>query len=477
MDIINSSVSHVVEDFADLNLEDGPVQIAFIGPMPEGERRKTLGEVVYDLDTGKTSWEQLSDDDKEALAIRDDKNTARPTLLHKMAENWASGDFRELSLDERKKIVLFLLDKAMPHANKRDDPILTVAIGYHRIDFVDFIIANRPRMLQDLLMSTDVKGMNCLHKAFKDTMLAAWKDLINWKRTDTLAKTMSMIIRLLERSGSAPITAKDDVGNTPIHYAMDYRLCHIPREYEYNGKEHKYEDIIRLLLKQAESGMKVEVLFNNKHQSPYRYHFYVKAGIENQNRKEKASEPPAQYTKPGGGEEMKNGLGGKGVPGKQVAGESVGRVPITEMSVQTVPHPKANVPSAPRGVPKPPRDPQQQGGLAVTPTVGAKEVDPVETKLATIVRRPTTSLDMENDEGRHKAVSEPKKASKTVSLENPKSQSKAEKIPWPGEEEKEAAKGILTFLKCFFIRNSTDRDAKDLLYGKVASGEMIIAPA
>ncbi|KAL2825349.1 hypothetical protein BDW59DRAFT_179913 [Aspergillus cavernicola] len=461
---------NVTEDFADLDLGDD------LGPLPDNERRKDWTEVVHLLETGKADWDSLDNEDKLSLAYHDEKNTARPTFLHKMAENWESGEFRGLSRDTREKIVLFLLDEAIPHADKRDDPILTVAIGYYKTDFIEFIIAHRPEFLRTLLMSTDMKGMNCLHKAFKDTLLAAWKELINRKRTDRLASTMSTIMRLLEDADVAPIIAKDDVGNTPIHYAMDYRLCHIPGEYRYNGKVHRYEDIIRLLLKKAESAMKkVGVLFNNRHQSPYRYHSYVRAGIENQSRKEKNPQPSEKEAKSKGRENIKvdhHRYPGKGA-GKQTVGEPSSRTPVTakEDSLQ-VPFAfpsKANVPPAPKGGQKLARGPQHRPGSPVTPRMLEKESHLGEPKVLPLSRRPTTASDSKGDETEHKVVPDPTKPTNPAKPEIPKSASTAEAASWPGEEEKEAAASIVGFLKCFFIRNSSDRNAKDLLYGKIAS--------
>ncbi|KAL4919524.1 hypothetical protein BDW62DRAFT_40931 [Aspergillus aurantiobrunneus] len=479
-----TSLIHVTEDFADLDLGGEPGQIGFIGPLPETERRKDWTEVVQLLDTGKVDWESLDDEDKLSLAYHDDKNTARPTFLHKMAENWASGEFRQLSRQTREKIALFLLDEDIPHTDKRDDPILTVAIGYHRPDFVEFIIANRPGMLQKLLMSTDVKGMNCLHKAFKETLLKAWTVLISQKKTDLLASTMSTITRLLEHANAAPIIAKDDSGNTPIHYAMDYRLCHIPGEYKYDGQNHKYEGIIRSLLEKAESAMKkVEVLFNNRHQSPYRYHFYVKAGIESQNRKEKTPEPAGKGPNPRERESTKDDHRDtkKGTE-KPVAGEPVGRTsfPMKEDPSPGSPNMKLNVPSAPKSVQKFTRDPQHHPGQSATPTTVEKDNDLGEARFVSLARRPTTVLEISDDLTQQKfnpgAVKSAKPA-KPAKPEGSESRSTAEPTSWPGDEEKAAAEGILGFLKCFFIRNSTDRDAKDLLYGKVASDKNLFFDA
>ncbi|KAL4925442.1 S8 family peptidase [Aspergillus undulatus] len=474
----NGSISQLAENFEDLDLDNEPVQTEFIGPMAEGGRRRSLDDVVQDLDTGKVKWEDLNEEDRLSLTHRDGKNTSRPTLLHRMAENWASKDFRVLPMSDRRKIALFLLDRAMPHANKRDDPILTVAIGYYSVDFVDFVIANRPKMLQDFLTSTDGKGMNCLHRAFKETMHTAWKELIKLKKTDNLQKTMSVILTLLGHADSAAITAKDDLDNTPIHYAMDYRLCHIPGEYRCNGKDHKYEHLIRLLLEKAKLGMdNVEVLFNKKHQSPYGYYFYVMAALENQNRKEKTPEPSTKDVKPKAGEKVKDDLREPKRGGvKLAASEPSGRTTLSVIeanSQQTTPHTKANAPSAPKGVPKPPRDFQNHTGSFATLTTGEKGNDLAGTKMATIVRRPTSTLDTANDGTPERVVPEATRSAESADPESLRSQSKIEKSAWPGEEEKEAAKSILGFLKCFFIRNSSDRDAKDLLYGKVASGKTL----
>ncbi|KAL5003235.1 hypothetical protein BDV10DRAFT_201119 [Aspergillus recurvatus] len=456
----------------------------FIGPLQPDEdpepRSRHWTQVVHVLETGQEDWESLDEADKLALAYHDEKNKGRPTFLHRMAENWANGEFRELPMATRQQIVLFLLDQRIHHTDGQDDPILKVAISYYTTDFIQFIIDHRPDMLRSLLMATNVDEMNCLHYAFKETLIAVmpWTN----KKSDKFISTMSTITKLLEYADSAIVTAKDALGNTPIHYAMDYRLCHIAGEYRFDGQDHKYEDTIRTLLSKAESAMKKpEVLFNCRHRSPYRFYFLVEAGIEELKKQEelkrrKAQPPQEREVKSKAKEVVKEDRRDpKKSTLKPIVGEHLSRttVNLKEESSQSAIFTKA--PTLPRVVQKAARDPQH---LSAPSVFLEKENNLGEPKNGSLSRRPTTNFDTTENEVQQKAVSETTKQAKPAAKsEGSKSGGVAETEPWPGKEQRKAAADILAFVKCFFIRNSSDRDAKDLLYGKVASDKNLFFDA
>ncbi|KAL4890046.1 hypothetical protein BDV59DRAFT_195334 [Aspergillus ambiguus] len=418
-------------------------------------------EVVELLEKGEVHWENMDNKDKLSLAYHDANNTARPTFLHKLAQEWGNDVFRNLSMETRENIALFLLDKERRHAHKRDDPILSVAIGYHTTDFIEFIIANRPKMLRGLLMDTDVKGMNCLHKAFKDTLLLDWK---NFEKKDKLISTMSRIMSLLEHADVASIIAKDNFGNTPIHYAMDYRLCHISTEYKHYGRDYTYEGIIRALfslLTQEKSAMRnMELLFNNKR-------------IDHKTRQMTALEVLEKDLKPTRKETMKEDYrdSSKGAKRRTLRGPASRT--FTGMNEDSL---KAALPirfaATPSG-PLRPQSPSRGTGPPMAPMATEKDHYLKMTKLESLVRIPTRTSDTKQDDVQLKAVPE---AEKSTTTGNPEV-SKPTGIVYPSEEEKQVAERILGFLKSFFIRNYTNRDAKDLLYGKRASDKNLFFDA
>ncbi|KAL4807719.1 hypothetical protein BDV18DRAFT_151634 [Aspergillus unguis] len=439
--------------------------------------KKTLAEVVELLDSGKIDWDSLDQVDKDVLAKPDPKNKARPTWLHRMAQNWAGDEFRQLRREEREKIVLFLLDKAIPHVDHAEDPILAVAMVYYTTDFIDFIIAHRPDMVRHLLLSTDVKGMNCLHKAFKETFITALKDLT--RKPDNLAKTISSIAKLLEYADVGTVTAKDENGNTPIHYSMDFRLCHIPGHFRYDGQEYRYEDIIRTLLAKATPAMKrPEVLFNKKHLSPYGYYGWVEAGVQNQQRVREAQRLSGNEAKSKENQNKDDRRDLKKSSGKQASRELYGRksAATKEESLQPATSTRENAIGA-WAAEKSGRYLPHHSGISVTPANGENDQSLSGTESGPPVRRSTGNLSTANDTAHHKAGPESSRRARTPKPDGPKTGTGPRTAPWLLEEGKEAADSILGFLKCFLIRNSSDRDAKDLLYGRVASDKNLFFDA
>ncbi|KAL4980140.1 hypothetical protein BDW66DRAFT_156747 [Aspergillus desertorum] len=475
---ITTMVVDLADDFADLNLGPGypgALGLNFIGPLPDQELElhgRHWTKVVHVLETGREEWDSLDEADKLALAYHDDKNKGRPTFLHKMAENWASGEFRELSMEIRQQIVLFLLDQRIEHTDGQDDPVLTVAIRYHTTDFIQFIIDHRPDMLRNLLMATNVDKMNCLHCAFKETLLAVmpWTN----KKTDKFISTMSIITRLLEYADTGIVTAPDALGNTPIHYAMDYRLCHIAGEYRFDGQDHKYEDTIRTLLSKAQSVMKKPgVLFNRRDYSPYRYYFLVEAKIE---QLKKNVQPPLEKEAKSRTKEIvkEDRRDPKKSTLKPTVRDHLSRATVSLKEEPSQSATFTKTPTLPRVVQKAARDPQH---LPAPSVFVEKENSLAEPKNGLLSRKPTANFDTTENEHQQNPGTDTAKPARPANPEGSIAGSAAETPSWPGKEEKKAAAEILAFVKCFLIRSSSDRDAKDLLYGKVASDKNLFFDA
>lgn len=399
----------------------------------EEERKSVTDATIRSLETDRENWKDLDPQKKLSLKYYDQHNRSRPTLLHKMAQNWADGDFKVTSRETRQEIVLFLFERGMQHTDKQDTPILSIAITYHNTTFIDLIVAKRPDILPDLLLSTDNDKRNCLHKAFLTLIRHSKK-----RNPKDLLSTISIITKLLGHANVKPITEKDKDGNTPIHYAMDYKLCRIPKEYKY---ERIITSLLSLLAKDKSATKKVEVLFNKKDLSPYSYYYHSKDDYHSEAAPEdriitqsrKGPKPELSRTEP----KLQGSENRKGDP--------------LQAAIPT----KANVPSASKGSQKPSRGLPHHAGQSLTPITAEKNNSHGEMKPS-LAR--SSTLDQE--------------AARTEKPEGPKSKSTAESPLRTSKEEDEVAKSILKFLKCFFIRNYTDRDAKDLLYG-YASGKLM----
>jgi hypothetical protein len=466
---ISTSAAELMDGFSQLNLEPG--QDPIFGLSSEPVPKRLWNDVLKLLVTGESDWESLDEEDKLSLAYYDDKNVSRPTLLHKLTEDPSLLGFEELAIETREKIMLFLLNQLSRHAEKPADPLLTVAISYHRADFIEFILTKQSDLLANLLVSTDGEGKNCLHKAFQSVLLSDWG--AHQKRASgRLTSTMSTITTLLEHANLTTITAQDNAGNTPIHYAMDYRLCHISATYEYGGKAHGYDEIIRKLLSplaKNKSVMKdVDVLFNRLGDSPYRYFFRLKDQIHErlkQIMKANALESSGKESKPNAKQTMKEDHHDlvKG-PEKHPTGESVDRPSIsmkkdflqTTLSVKTYVRPVLT-------------GSQHRLGSSATPPDKTKDNEAEQAKLYPLARTPTGFADTIRRKVQPKTSPETTTSSGPTNQEASKSGRTVEPFQWP-RLETEAAEKLLNYVQCFFIRNCTDRDAKDFLYGRVASG-------
>ncbi|KAL4876220.1 hypothetical protein BJY04DRAFT_223305 [Aspergillus karnatakaensis] len=283
-------------------------------------------------------------------------------------------------------------------------------------------------------------------------------NLLDADNATDLEAVMSTIMRLLQFADGTALTSKDAWGNTPIHYAMDFRLCHIPKSY-------RYEDIIRLLWNklrnEANHPMRnAEVLFNKSQRSPYRFYFRVKDAVEAKMSRIKAAEPSVKESKLKEKEKTKEeGRDQKKTGGKPEAGGGLPSV---------VPHSKVNLPSAPRGNSKLVREPQHHPAPSMTPTTSEQKLNLDGLKIASLARRPT-SVDKITEAAQDSVVLESAKPRSSGKPEGPGLEGSMKNAPWLWPERKKAAAGILEFVKGFIIRYCSDRDARDLLYGKIAS--------
>jgi hypothetical protein len=106
------------------DLED--VSISKTGPVT-----KEWKGVVHELAKGVIDWDGLAEDDRKLFIKLDSRNTARPTVLHRLAEDWGGEKGKQLSASILQGIIGYLLDKGMHFSENSQDPVLTVAMSYH----------------------------------------------------------------------------------------------------------------------------------------------------------------------------------------------------------------------------------------------------------------------------------------------------------------------------------------------------------
>ncbi|KAL2838255.1 hypothetical protein BJY01DRAFT_237555 [Aspergillus pseudoustus] len=397
-------------------------------------------DVIRRLETSGVSWEALSDRDKSSLAYHDRDDRSRPTILHKIAESWESDEFSKLPRTTLQEIAVFLLDKKPAHVSESEDPVLTVALNYHNLEFIDFVITRRAGLLPGLLMQTGHMGMN-----------SYGNDPIRVKS-------------LVARATAESLVARDSRGNTPIHYALEYTLFLIPRRFN-------YVDIIEKLVKGAEPALKkVDVLFNKHEQSPYLFHLLGKEVRQN------AAQQPVQAAQQATKDANPKS---KGITkdGSIHTKEDANKPPVSNRAEHQSSdqademHTKINRPSAPRGIQHAARhQPEPESQHHIVPRGVATNVESDNALgLKPLDRKLTSTLDSERN-------SENKLSSQTINqgTSTPKRHT-PEKLPW-GEAEL-VSNEAREFLKCFFIRTRSDREAKDVLYGKIASDKNLFFDA
>lgn len=227
--------------------------------------RKSINEICRDVMEyfikGGRQWNEALDDTKKP-AIKDLKELLTltkpqdpmPTVLHSLARE------PNLCNQARKKdvltpVVLHILEhKARSSQALRSrepdspapEPVLMLAIQYKNNAFIQCIRSCWSKGYPELLHETDKSGSNTAHLAFQNGILSVLGSSI-WPKS---------------------LVAKDNQGNTPLHYALSYKLISELSE----GSKAKYLDMVEWMLKQTESLIQENGEFNKLGESPYLYY-------------------------------------------------------------------------------------------------------------------------------------------------------------------------------------------------------------
>jgi hypothetical protein len=469
------------------------------------------------LATGKARWDEsvdshadlLEDYKKEILNGRDDRDKTTPTILHMLAKNLYADNFKNVPDDILQKIILYLLQHrestSLTSETKdlEEDPILKVAMMYDNDRFIDYILTLAPLKLPDLLDARDAAQLNCLHYAFKVQLHKAIPNVPRTRRNmqavqaekATLGNTLKMLYKFVSKAKAETIAAIDREGNTPVHYALDYELCSM------KSKAETYYQIVRHLIHRSDQVRKKMPAneFNLKDESPYLYFLRTKKEWLGKNEKppcevKSTIKLPEKDTKSGVKEvkEIKEPEvihkvnnddakmdspqpleKGAKMPGAiaplEYQGASEAQV-ISSISQSQ----RREKPTTASGAKR--LNPSQSHPVSRSVPLMAGEVSPsaAQASLALFkanntppepLARRKTGAPAQSSVAAHRILP-PKSQIPESEKQSAPSTSNA-KTRDPGE----VAEEIRDFLKIHYIRTRSEMEAKELLYGKVASGK------
>ncbi|KAL9473840.1 hypothetical protein ACSS6W_008220 [Trichoderma asperelloides] len=463
-------------------------------------------EVIRSLVSGEARWDEsvqgqgrlLEEYKKKALTSRDARERTTPTFLHILAKRRDTDDFGNLPGDTLLKIIKYLLeyqDSALAEgglSKPKDDPILRVAMEFNNTKFIESVIdcsSKIPGKLDELLNATDHDGMNCLHYAFKEQLPKALGVHQGIKHGSAilaerpnLRTTIKTIHGFVKEAKPETIASRDTYGNTPIHYAMDYNNCRLQIK--------QYSNMVQYLVLTGDKLLKKnpEQQFNSNNESPYLYYLRTREKWLKQNKRADATTGPATTSW-----ERSGSLTGKDTKGiiktkesaiyesrkdskdDNLTGEyqkkSLPPKPgTTRTTMASSPPPEKNRASyrmpneaedgtgASDYLSRQSRRPSAHGSENQVAHTSPNNPVYIENSVPKpLMRRRTQVYDQTMDPAQPKTPS-------SVKLDGDKST--------PGKntlDSDTAAKKIGEFVKVHYIRTRTDMEAKELLYGKVAS--------
>lgn len=227
---------------------------------------------------------------KKGLLWRDTREPSEPTMLHLLAKDFNSGRFTTLEDSTQLDIFTYLVDNLVTETaqdageNAGETPVLSLAMRWQNEDFLQYIAKNFKNRLALLIETKDKDGMNCLHYAFQALLMKLVSDdrKSNNKQTPTnntptsvnIEETLKILDSFIKAATPESIAAQDSKGNTPIHHAVHYWLCrYLPSRYR------QYSGIVEQLVDKGDALLNTthkENQFNSDGMSPYKYHLETK---------------------------------------------------------------------------------------------------------------------------------------------------------------------------------------------------------
>ena len=447
-------------------------------------------EVIDLLVAGQVRWDEFDERHhipflelykKEALTMRDLRERTTPTFLHILAKELNKEVFEPLrrpKSDLLQKIIRYLLDHLLEHREHtvvedtsgiREDPILKVAMDFHNYEFIELVATYSTTALSELLDASDFEKINCLHYAFKVQLPAimerfkqggsiAPKESIVLKKR--LKKTLDAIYGFVDAAKPETIASQDKHGNTPIHYALNYKFCRL--------KTDDYSKMTSTLLRKGDKVLKKNAAcqFNDKNESPYLYYLQTRKRFRETERTRALRPNEAPTDAPVNGDKK---YSRKETKGTETLKERYTRENRKEEHGGKYIHSKPG--DAEDTTSQRPHLPQDEASslmrppAQIAPNANADVLADAQGvgSLSRLARRRTQSL--------------------TQTAKTPQLKTSLNEIPNDGKQTSSSPRNkesidpdivsqeIGDFVKVHYIRNRTDLEAKELLYGKVASGK------
>lgn len=301
---IDTDDEHYEEHIAEESTEDPWFGWSLLDRWKDVMQRLLSSEIRWDdddqagdHDLGTRGWSLspviLDTKKKKSLADVDRKDRSSPTILHRLALDFGNEGFKDLANKTQVKILEFLLCERKENLQHTEDldPILTRAIEYQNVEFIVFIHKECTAHLPDLLDARDNRGANCLHYLLKHHLPAAAD---HRQRNATARKagksvkemilhlsyTVSILFAFSQQAKPSTVTARDEYGNTPIHYAVDYKICRI-------GIPQYPNIVLQLITKGDKARITVGQFINNNKESPYLYFMHTQSEFLASRRKQR----------------------------------------------------------------------------------------------------------------------------------------------------------------------------------------------
>lgn len=434
---------------------------------------------------------------KSGLLGKDTRESSERTMLHLLAKDFTSGGFTSLDNSTQLDIITYLMDNLVPEAAQAagespGEPVLKLAMVWKNKDFLLYITKNFKEKLAPLINTKDPNGMNCLHYAFQTLLVElvsadrkSNNSQVPTTKTPTSVKiedTLLILESLIQASMPESIAAKDNRGNTPIHHAVHYYLCrYLP------SKHTEYFRIVKSLVEKGDFLLNTtlkENQFNDDDMSPYRYHSKTRRILLNRTKQRdpaastaaqtgiKSQVPDAQEAKThkaekvgerGKVDKLASGHDSKGLVGKSHLDNTSGRTYIDNDKKEKDGKPtttEAMLSHAANGH-------RATRGLTIRRD-DALVVHAVNLRADDKPSAPISGENASNAPSDSRFRAQPIKPPSNTQPKAPQARPEGGKKETSGTNVSEST--IVGWLKLHYIRTRPDTEAKELLYGKIASG-------
>lgn len=433
---------------------------------------------IGESDEGFSGVRSLDPKVRQSLTEFDDRDAAFPTVLHGLAVDFTNGDFNMLPDATKVKVVEYLMQehlraRAQADAEVPESTILTRAFTNQNDDFIRFVIKNFPHHLADLVSDQDRNRSNCLHYVFRKHLpevvdvgtriqLPRNAPKASRKITLGLSHTLHYVGFLIRSVRERPecIVARDGDGNTPMHYAMAYRVCRMPVP--------QYKKLALQIIEVGDKSTNMSGQFNKAQESPYLYFKRTQREFMDQNADMRVQKPKQWTEHSLGNRSGKEDMFKPREPKDKAAHMNVSRDEAgSVMSHGTMKKAITRKPGRDTAeAANPPRSSSPAFETSRSTKISMPNSGRVANSTRAILAAEPPVYVKQTATGLDTAPAPTKNRVDDIKEENTGSKNLDEYAEW--------AESLHQQLKLHYIRNKSDLEAKELLYGPVASGTLLI---